>query len=63
VSDNPELTFFVRDDDGNEGEKYDDCGVCRTTLKEMQAKDDTIILPLVLRGEEAGTFYFKWRLQ
>ncbi len=53
----------MRDDDGNEGEKYDDCGVCRTTLKEMQAKDDTIILPLVLRGEEAGTFYFKWRLQ
>ncbi len=51
---------MVRDDDGNDGAKFEDCGGAQMTCGELRGLPHETRLELTNAGKSAGVLFISW---
>jgi hypothetical protein len=62
VSEDPLIEFIIRDDDGDNGAKYDECGKSEVRYSALKAMGEKVQLPVKLNGSDEGMLFFSWKM-
>jgi hypothetical protein len=54
------VKFMAKDDDGDEGIKFEECGAVQMPVSELRKLPKDATLHLLKDGTEAGTLNIKW---